>query len=89
MKFTTARLCGGKALMAISADDLCIDIENACSILEKDGITIDSKDEMMAVFKWNDMETTLYTQGKVMFFPLEDKPKCIAYATELLEKIVS
>lgn len=75
--------------MAISADDLCIDIEDACSKLERDGISIDSKDEMMAVFKWNGMETTLYTQGKVMFFPLEDKPKCIAYATELLEKIMN
>lgn len=89
MKFTTARLCGGKALMAISADDLSIDIDEACTKLEKEGIAIDSKDEMMAVFKWNDMETTLYTQGKVMFFPLEDKPKCIAYATELLEKLIN
>ena len=88
MKFTTARLCGGKALMAISVDDLCIDIADACSKLEKEGIAIDSQDEMMAVFKWNGMETTLYTQGKVMFFPLEDKPKCIAYATEILEKLV-
>lgn len=75
--------------MAISADDLCIDIADACSKLEKEGIAIDSQDEMMAVFKWNGMETTLYTQGKVMFFPLEDKPKCIAYATEILEKLVN
>ena len=45
------------------------------------------KDEMMAVFQWNGMETTLYKQGKVMFFPLEDKHLCIKYATEILESL--
>lgn len=89
MKFTTARLCGGKALMAISADDLDLDIAEACSRLEASGIAIDSQDEIMAVFQWNGMETTLYKQGKVMFFPLEDKPRCIAYATEILEGLMN
>lgn len=88
MKFTTARLCGGKALMAISADDLDLDMERACTKLESKGISIDSKDEIMAVFQWNGMETTLYKQGKIMFFPLEDKPRCISYATEILEDLV-
>lgn len=85
MKFTTARLCGGKALMAISADELDIDISTACSKLRESGLEITSEDEIMTVFQWNGMETTLYRQGKVMFFPLEDKPRCIAYATEILE----
>lgn len=74
--------------MAISADVLDIDISKACGILESEGIIIDSQDEIMAVFMWNGMETTLYSQGKIMFFPLEDKPRCIAYATEILEKLI-
>ncbi len=88
MKFTTARLCGGKALMAVSADVLDIDMDAAESHFREQGCEITSKDPMMMVFTWNGMETTLYSQGKVMFFPLEDKQLCIKYATEILESIV-
>ena len=87
MKFTTARLCGGKALMAISADPMDIDIEKAAEKFAAEGCKITSKDEMMLVFTWNGMDTTLYKQGKIMFFPLEDKPLCIKYATEILESL--
>ncbi len=87
MRFTTARLCGGKALMAISADEMEIDIPAAAEKLRAEGCEIVQQDEMMMVFKWNDMETTLYSQGKIMFFPLEDKHLCIKYATEILESL--
>ncbi|MEE3400691.1 MAG: hypothetical protein VZQ28_01855 [Methanomethylophilus sp.] len=87
MRFTTARLCGGKALMAISADILDIDMDRAAKILEAEGCTIKERDEMMLVFDWNGMETTLYSQGKVMFLPQTDRAKCISDATELLEKV--
>ena len=87
MKFTTARLCGGKALMAISADEMQIDIESAAEDLRSQGLDISNEDEMMCVFQWNGMETTLYRQGKVMFFPLEDKQLCIRYASEILESL--
>lgn len=87
MKFTTARLCGGKALMAISADELDIDTVEAAEHFGSQGCPITTVDEMMTVFQWNGMEVTLYRQGKVMFFPLEDKPLCIKYATEILESL--
>ena len=88
MRFTTMRLCGGEALMAISAEDLRLDIEKVTARLEGMGHTIKQKDEMMAVLDWKGMETTIYPQGKVMFFPLKDRSLCIRYATELLEKLV-
>jgi hypothetical protein len=88
MRFTTMRLCGGEALMAISADDLGLDIDDATARLETMGCTIKQKDELMAVLDWRGMETTIYPQGKVMFFPLKDRSLCIKYATELLEKLV-
>ena len=88
MKFTTARLCGGKALMAISADPLDIDMDKAAEMFMSEGCNVSSKDEMMMVFEWNGMETTLYAQGKIMFFPLEDKALCIKYATEILESLI-
>lgn len=87
MKFTTARLCGGKALMAISADELDIDMDAAADKVISEGFPISTKDDMMMTFQWNGMETTLYKQGKVMFFPLEDKQLCIKYATQILESL--
>ena len=88
MRFTTARLCGGKALMAISADELDIDPAKAAAKFEADGCRITQVDDMMVVFQWNGMEITLYRNGKVMYFPLEDKPLCIKYATEMLESLL-
>ena len=88
MKFTTARLCGGRALMAISADELDIDVLEVARGFESEGLAVTEKDEMMCVFQWNGMETTLYRQGKIMFFPLEDKQLCIKYATEILEPLL-
>ena len=87
MKFTTARLCGGKALMAVSADVLDIDMDAAAERIVSEGFPISTKDDMMMTFQWNGMETTLYKQGKVMFFPLEDKQLCIKYATQILESL--
>lgn len=87
MRFTTARLCGGKSLMAISSDEMDLDMEEAAKKLEAMGATIIQRDDTMLVFIWNGMETTLYPQGKVMFLPLGDKHLCIKYATEILESL--
>lgn len=87
MRFTTARLCGGEALMAVSAENLDIKMEEASGSLERMGFIIKHKDEMMIVADWNGMETTLYPQGKIMFYPLKDRSLCIKYATDILEKL--
>ena len=88
MRFTTARLCGGKSFMAIPAGDIELDLPAAAVVLEKAGIRMQQQDEMMLVFQWNGLETTLYPQGKVMFFPLEDRALCIKYATDLLGMLI-
>lgn len=88
MRFTTARLCGGKALMAVSSEELDIDPVGAAEALGERGFEVTQADEMMAVFQWNGMEVTLYRQGKVMFFPLEDRAACISYATGILESLL-
>lgn len=87
MRFTTARLCGGEALMAVSADPMDIDIPALAADLASEGVEISESDDMMCVFRWNGMDTTIYRQGKVMFFPLKDRQLCIRYATELLEPL--
>ncbi len=88
MRFTTARLCGGEAIMAISAEVLDIDMKKAKEHFMSKGYNIKQSDDLMMVFDWNGMETTLYPQGKVMFFPLQDKSSCIRFATEILDAVI-
>lgn len=84
MRFSTARLCGGKAIVAIPYDNLDLDMDKVIESLKSHGFIILSEDCMMIVLHWKNMETTIYKQGKIMFFPLEDRMLCIRYATELL-----
>jgi len=72
--------------MAVSADVMDIDMDKAATMIESEGLPISTKDDQMIVYQWNDIETTLYRPGKVMFYPLSDKTLCIKYATEILEK---
>lgn len=87
MRFTTARLCGGEALMAISAEILDLDMRKAKEVAEEMGGIVKQSDDMMLLYDWNGMEVTVYPLGKVMFYPLEDKALCIGYATKILERI--
>lgn len=87
MRFTTARLCGGKAFMAISADILDIDLKHAAEVLKAEGCEIKEQDDMLLVFEWQGKEVTLYPQGKVMYLPQTDRAQCIKDATDLLEKV--
>jgi ArsR family metal-binding transcriptional regulator len=88
MRFTVTRLCGGKALMAASKDVLDLDMEKAEKVMAERG-PVKSRDDMMLVSQWNEMEITVYPQGKVMFFPLADKDKAVEYATDIIERIRS
>ncbi|MDY0293624.1 MAG: hypothetical protein RBQ77_03525 [Candidatus Methanomethylophilaceae archaeon] len=86
MRFTVARLCGGKALMATPREPLEIDLDRAGEILA-DESSVRQKEDMILVLEWNGMETTLYPQGKIMFYPLEDRDLCIRYASDILNRI--
>lgn len=88
MRFTTARLCGGRAFMAISADILDIDMKHAAEVVKAEGCTVKEQDDMLLVFEWQGMEVTLYPQGKVMYLPQTDRSQCIRDATKLLERVL-
>jgi hypothetical protein len=87
LRFTIARLCGGKALMAASREPMDLDMARAAGILSEVG-RIKEQDEMMLAMEWNGMEVTVYPQGKVMFFPLSDKDLCIEYSATILGMLV-
>ena len=87
MRYSVTRLCGGKALMASPRDPLEIDMGEAATILSGAG-EIRSCDDMMLVMSWKGMEVTLYTQGKVMFHPLDDRNAAITYANEILAQFI-
>ena len=56
MKFTVTRLCGGKALMAASKDEIELDMDKAEEVMLRRG-KIKSKDEAMLVAMWGEMES--------------------------------
>jgi hypothetical protein len=74
--------------MAVPAEELSVDLDHAADVMGAEGSNIKQRDEMMLVVDWKEMETTIYPQGKVMFFPLKDKNLCIQYAAEILEKLI-
>ena len=86
MRFTVTRLCGGKALMAASKNEMDLDMDRAEQVMAERG-EVKSKDAMMLVSQWGEMEVTVYPQGKVMFYPLADKDKAVEYATDIIERI--
>lgn len=86
MRFTITRLCGGKALMAASKDEMDLDMDRAEQVMAERG-EVKSKDAMMLISQWGEMEVTVYPQGKVMFYPLADKDKAVEYATDIIERI--
>ncbi|MCL2711945.1 MAG: hypothetical protein FWD37_01540 [Methanomassiliicoccaceae archaeon] len=88
MRYSVTRLCGGKALMATLREPVEIDMENAASVLSKEG-EIKSVDDMMLVMTWKGMDVTVYTQGKVMFHPLDDRNEAISYANEILSMLIN
>jgi len=87
MRYSVTRLCGGKALMAAPREPLNIEMSDAAAILSRT-CEIKSCDDMMLVMSWKGMEVTLYTQGKVMFHPLDDRNAAIAYANEILAQFI-
>jgi len=87
MRYTVTRLCGGKALMVSPRDIVSIDMERAYGILSNIG-DMKSMDEMMFVMSWKGMEVTVYSQGKIMFHPLDDRDTAVSYANDLLDMIM-
>jgi hypothetical protein len=83
MRYSITRLCGGKALMAAPRDPMAIDLDHAAVVLGSAGL-VKAHDDMMLVMSWKGMEITLYSQGKIMFHPLDDRNTAILYADEIL-----
>jgi len=63
-------------------------MEKVTKKFEEMGCRIKGNDDLMIVAEWNGLETTVYSQGKVMFFPLKDRTLCIKYASELLRELL-
>ena len=86
MKFDTTRLCGGLAIMASPLEECSLNMETARSVLSSVG-KIKEGDDLMIVMSWNEMEVTVYQQGKIMFHPLADKAAAVKYANQILNMV--
>lgn len=88
MRFNVTRLCGGKALMVAPASEMEIDLASVPEKLGKD-FAVKSSDDMMLVLLWKDMEVTIYSSGKMMFYPLSEKDVALKYASSIIAEISS
>ncbi|MCQ2056456.1 MAG: hypothetical protein MJY64_03220 [archaeon] len=87
MNFTVTRLCGGKALMVIPREDTNINLKYVPDILGEEFVVKSDHEGLMLVLNWKNMDVTLYPQGKIMFYPLDDKNLAIEYAVSIFNKI--
>jgi len=83
MRYSVTRLCGGKALMVSPREQFSVDMDKAAAVLSDIG-KISGGDDMMIIFTWKEMEVTVYSQGKIMFHPLDDRNAAISHANEIL-----
>ncbi|MCL2890563.1 MAG: hypothetical protein FWF40_01570 [Methanomassiliicoccaceae archaeon] len=87
MRYSVTRLCGGKALMVSPRDIIGVDMEKAYRTLSRTA-EMKSRDDMMIVMSWKGMDVTVYSQGKIMFHPLDDRDTAVSYANEILGEII-
>jgi len=87
MRYTVTRLCGGKALMVAPRESVVIDLERAYGVLSEIG-EMKGMDDMMIIMSWKGMEVTVYSQGKIMFHPLDDRDTAISHANDILGTIM-
>lgn len=86
MRFTLTRLCGGKAIIVSPDANLDLDLANVAKILSGIG-SLGKCDDAMVTMAWDGMDVTIYSQGKIMFFPLEDRDEALERAKTLLSTI--
>ncbi len=73
--------------MVIPREDVDIDLEHAPDTLGEEFVVKNDYEGLMLVLNWKDMDVTLYPQGKIMFYPIDDKNLAIEYAISIFNKI--
>ncbi len=73
--------------MAIPHETMNIDLKNAVMMLGKEFVVKGNHEGLMLVLGWKEMDVTLYPQGKIMFYPLDDKSLATEYAVFIFDKI--
>ena len=87
MRYSVTRLCGGKALMVTPCERISLDIVKISDALSKVG-DIAKTDDMMLVMSWKGVEVTVYSQGKIMFYPVDDRDVAVSYANDILSMLI-
>ncbi len=72
--------------MMIPREDILLDMDKVVNLLSQMADDV-RRDGLMALCVWKEMEMTVYEQGKIMFFPLQERSQGITLATDVLEAL--
>ncbi len=74
--------------MMVPRQEILLDMDEVVKILVR--IANDVRMEgLMVLCQWKGMEMTVYDQGKIMFFPLQERSEGISLASEVLDILSS
>ncbi|MDH7508371.1 MAG: hypothetical protein QHH00_03105 [Methanomassiliicoccales archaeon] len=86
MKFKTVRLCAGDAFSVIPQEPVRFDLDQAAAILERYGMDIINPG-VMIIARQNDVEMTIYTNGRLLIRPIRNREEAESIAIEIYRRL--
>ncbi|MCQ5375199.1 MAG: hypothetical protein NO474_01165 [Methanomassiliicoccales archaeon] len=82
MKFKIIRLCTGDAFSVVPQEIVRFDLDRVAEIFMKNGIEI-ANPGVMIIARLKDVEMTIYTNGRLMIRPIQDRERAESIANEI------
>jgi hypothetical protein len=86
MRFKVLRVCQSKALSVVPQEVVRFDLDRAAEILDRAGYIV-THSEVLVIASKQGMEITLYTNGRLMLQPVEQRDTAAALAEDFYAKI--
>lgn len=82
MKFKIVRLCTGDAFSVVPQEIIRFDLDRVAEILGRNGMEIINPG-VMIIARLKDVEMTIYTNGRLMIRPIQEKERVESIANEI------
>lgn len=82
MRFKIVRLCTGDAFSVVPQEIVRFDLNRVAEILRRNGMEIINPG-VMIIARLKDVEMTIYTNGRLMIRPIQEKERAESIANEI------
>jgi len=86
MRFKVLRVCQSKALSVVPQEAVRFDLDKAAQVLSREGYLVTHSEVLVTASK-EGKEITLYTNGRLMIQPVEERDVATEMADELYAMI--